>query len=144
MTQRLMVVLALVTGAALAPLPAAAQVPGQQPAAALSPAAQARADSLARAALAATAAGERLLVDVRTPEEFQAGHLRGALNLPLADLPQRWTELKAYPQRHIVVYCRSGIRAGVALELLAKNGIRNAVNGGGYESLRQRLEGTAK
>jgi len=68
-----------------------------------------------------------LLVDVRTPEEFAAGHIKGALNIPLGELPQRASELgrKSTP---IVLYCRSGARSGRALELLKQRGFRQAQN----------------
>ncbi len=135
----------LVTALAFAHVPAraAAQEPALVPMPAQT-AAQARADSLARAALAATAPARRVFVDVRTPEEFAGGHLAGALNIPLNDLEQRWPELEAYGQKQLVLYCRSGHRAGLALELVAKHGIGNAVNGGGYESLRRLLTAPAQ
>ena len=130
--------LGLATVAPVAPV--AAQTAAQAAEQALPPAAQARSDSLTHAALVVTVARKRLFVDVRAPEEFQAGHLPGAINLPLADLERRWPELKAYPRRQIVLYCRSGHRAGVALETVKQHGIANAVNGGGLESLRRELQ----
>ncbi len=136
---RLWLVLVPALALAQAPGPVAAQEPGVVPMPAQT-AAQARADSLARAALAATTPARRVFVDVRTPEEFATGHFQGALNIPLNDLEQRWPELKAYARKQLVLYCRSGHRAGLALELVAKHGITNAVNGGGYESLRRLLE----
>jgi rhodanese-related sulfurtransferase len=54
-----------------------------------------------------------LLVDVRTPEEFAAGHIAGALNVPVQELDQRMTELGPR-ERAIVVYCRSGNRSSRA------------------------------
>ncbi len=60
---------------------------------------------------------EYLLVDVRQPEEYRAGHLPGATLMPLQDLPERIEEL---PQnRNIVFYCRSGIRSRAAATALA-------------------------
>ncbi len=79
-------------------------------------------------------------MDVRTPEEFAAGHLPGAINIPLGDLEQRWPELKAFAHRQIILSCRSGVRAGHALEIVTGHGITNARNGGGYESLRRLLQ----
>lgn len=117
-------------------LPPAQRAPAQAP---LSAEAQARSDSLARAALAATKARRRVFVDVRTPEEFTAGHLPGAINLPLTDLERSWPQLQPYSRRQIVLYCRSGHRAGLALDVLKRHGFEHAVNGGGYEALRQRL-----
>ena len=133
---------ALVLGLAAQAAPAAAQWRTAPPPA--QAAAPARSDSLARAALAATTPGRRVFVDVRTPEEFAGGHLRGAINIPLADLEQRWPELKAYARRQIILSCRSGHRAGLALEIVRGHGINNAVNGGGYDSLRRLLAARTK
>ncbi len=132
---------ALALSAAGTTAPVAAQSSSQAAAQAPLPAAaQARSDSLARAAIAATEAGKRVFVDVRTPEEYATGHLAEAVNIPLKELGQRWRELKAYEGRQIVLYCRAGVRAGAALEIATAHGIANAVNGGGYESLRKLLE----
>lgn len=57
------------------------------------------------------------LVDVRTPEEFSAGHIDGALNVPVGELPKRIGELGA-KERPIVVYCRSGARSARAAGIL--------------------------
>ena len=58
-----------------------------------------------------------LLLDVRTPEEFAAGHIQGALNIPVQVLEQRMGDLGAR-DRDIVVYCRSGNRSGRAKQML--------------------------
>ena len=71
-------------------------------------------------AKAAMAAGARR-VDVRTPSEFHAGHLAGAINLPLSDLPARLRELGDRSQP-LVVYCRSGGRSGQARHVLESAG----------------------
>ena len=60
---------------------------------------------------------EYLLVDVRQPEEYRAGHLPGAVLIPLQDLPERIDELPV--DRNIVFYCRSGIRSRAAAMALA-------------------------
>lgn len=57
-----------------------------------------------------------LLVDVRTRAEFAAGHLEGARNMPLSELPRRLDELGA--EQVVVVYCRSGARSARATRLL--------------------------
>lgn len=67
------------------------------------------------------------LVDVRTPEEFAAGHLPGAVNIPVAELPQRFTELGS-PQKSFVVYCRSGVRSTRAERLLKERGFQDVFN----------------
>lgn len=65
-------------------------------------------------------AGARL-VDVRTPDEFAAGHLPGAVNIPLAELGHRLDELEPRDGA-VVLYCRSGNRSGQAKALLARAG----------------------
>lgn len=61
-----------------------------------------------------------LLVDVRTASEYAAGHVDGAVNLPLAELPDRLAELDA--SRAVVVYCQSGNRSSHAATLLCDAG----------------------
>ncbi|NOJ97857.1 rhodanese-like domain-containing protein [Corallococcus sp. CA049B] len=67
------------------------------------------------------------LVDVRTPEEFAAGHLPGAVNIPVDELPQRLAELGS-PQKPLVIYCRSGARSGRAELLLKERGFQDVFN----------------
>lgn len=74
-------------------------------------------------------------VDVRTPQEFAAAHVRGALNIPYDQISSRAGELESYRDRHIVLYCHSGRRAGLAYEVLRSKGFENIENGGGLEDL---------
>lgn len=75
---------------------------------------------------AAVQAGARL-VDVRTPEEFQAGHIEGAINIPLSDLGRRLSEVGSKKQG-VVVYCRSGMRSASATRVLLESGFVNVVD----------------
>ena len=61
-----------------------------------------------------------LLLDVRKDDEFNGGHLSGALHIPLEQLQARHDELQAYRDRPIVVYCRSGQRSARAATALKK------------------------
>lgn len=63
-----------------------------------------------------------VILDVRTPDEFAAGHVPGARNIPHDQLPNRIAELAGAKDKEVVVYCRSGKRAAVAQETLAKHG----------------------
>jgi rhodanese-related sulfurtransferase/predicted transcriptional regulator len=54
--------------------------------------------------LARLSSGEVVLIDVRPPEEFAAGHIEGARSIPLAELERRLAELPA--DREVVAYCR--------------------------------------
>lgn len=60
------------------------------------------------------------LVDVRTPEEFAAGHITGAVNIPVQDLQARMAEIDR--DRAVIVYCRSGMRSANAARTLQAAG----------------------
>jgi rhodanese-related sulfurtransferase len=64
-----------------------------------------------------------LLLDVRSPEEFAAGHVAGAVNIPHDQLAARLAEVEAADRPWVLVYCRSGKRATSAEEVLAKAGV---------------------
>jgi NADPH-dependent 2,4-dienoyl-CoA reductase/sulfur reductase-like enzyme/rhodanese-related sulfurtransferase len=74
--------------------------------------------------------GVALLVDVRDPAEYAAGHLPGAINLPLGDLRRRHGELPH--DREIWLCCGVGQRAYYATRFLAQSGYRAANLSGGY------------
>jgi rhodanese-related sulfurtransferase len=78
------------------------------------------------ALLARMAAGDEALVvlDVRTAKEFAEGHVPGAINISHDELEARLPELEADRDRDVVVYCRSGKRAGIALDMLEKAGFK--------------------
>ena len=63
---------------------------------------------------------DAVFLDVREPDEWQAGHIEGAVHIPLADLPARAGELS--PDADIVVVCRSGGRSARAVGWLNQNG----------------------
>ena len=75
-----------------------------------------------------------LIVDVRTPREFEGGHYLGAVNIPLDSLTARISEFGDKNQP-IVVYCRSGRRSGLAKEELRKAGFTQVQNGGGLKDM---------
>lgn len=74
-----------------------------------------------------------LLVDVRTPQEFSAGHLDNAINFPLNTVPTAFNNIEK--SRHIVIYCRSGNRSGQATRYLQQQGFTHIHNGGGLQEL---------
>ncbi len=73
----------------------------------------------------------RLIVDVRTVEEYEEGAVPDALNIPLDELAYRYEELGKNTQREIIVYCASGARSAYAQQLLRRLGYSNVSNGGG-------------
>jgi rhodanese-related sulfurtransferase len=74
--------------------------------------------------------GDALLVDVREPDEFAAGRVPNAVNLPLSQLRQRHTELPR--NRDIWIVCGVGQRAYFATRFLAQQGYRAWTLSGGY------------
>jgi rhodanese-related sulfurtransferase len=60
------------------------------------------------------------LVDVRTDDEYAAGHIPGALHVPLADVRSEAAGLDR--EKPLVVYCRSGERSGMAADAFAASG----------------------
>lgn len=87
-----------------------------------------------------TASAAMLLIDVRGPDEFNAppGHLPGAINIPLPELPGRLAEITA-PARPIVLVCKTDRRSAKAAETLLAAGVRDvAVLRGGTDGWHQR------
>lgn len=88
--------------------------------------------------VAERSASGALLVDVRTAEEFAAGHIPGSFNLPLDALRSRREELAALVPRggEVIVYCAVGQRAHVAARLMSSWGFDVANVDGGYTTWR--------
>ncbi|SMP05967.1 rhodanese-like domain-containing protein [Chryseobacterium profundimaris] len=61
-----------------------------------------------------------VLVDVRIPEQYTEGTAKNAINIPLAELPEKAESLKG---KKVVVFCNKGIQADQAMEILKKEGI---------------------
>ena len=75
------------------------------------------------------------LVDVRTPEEYGSGHIEGASNLDVTQPDFSAESLKDLPKdKTIAVYCKSGKRAGMAAEILSKEGFNVIDLEGGIEA----------
>lgn len=64
-----------------------------------------------------------IFVDVRTREEYAAGHIPGAINIPVGELVNRLSEVPH--DRQVYVYCEAGVRAARAGKLLAQHGFTN-------------------
>jgi rhodanese-related sulfurtransferase len=69
-----------------------------------------------------------LVLDVREPNEYDAGHVLNSKLIPLGKLKERMGELEKYRDQSIVVVCRSGNRSGTACYLLGKQGFTQAYN----------------
>jgi NADPH-dependent 2,4-dienoyl-CoA reductase/sulfur reductase-like enzyme/rhodanese-related sulfurtransferase len=84
------------------------------------------------AVLTVSAAGHPFVVDVRTPQEFGAGHLPEAANIPVDDLRSRLGELPH--DQEIAVYCQVGQRGYLATRILRQAGFPAVNVGGGYKT----------
>ncbi|TXB63248.1 rhodanese-like domain-containing protein [Phaeodactylibacter luteus] len=80
-----------------------------------------------------------MLLDVRTPGEFNSGHAKGAVNIPLQSLQQNLEKIKK-SGKPVVAYCRSGNRSGMAAQMLTQNGIE-AYNAGSLGQVEAIMKG---
>ncbi len=71
------------------------------------------------------------LVDVRTPEEFESSKLPGAINIPLQDIDYMAVQ-KLDKHLPVVVFCRSGQRSHMAMQILTSQGFEEVHNLGSY------------
>ena len=71
------------------------------------------------------------LIDVRSGDEWRAGHIAGALNVPVTQLGSRIAALRLDGTRPIVAMCRSGGRSKVAVRLLAEARLRQRLRAAG-------------
>lgn len=69
-----------------------------------------------------------VLLDVRTVEEFESGHIRNSINIPHEILLSNIDLVSEYNDEQLVVYCRSGKRASLVIEVLKKHGFTNVVD----------------
>ena len=74
-------------------------------------------------------------IDVRSAEEFNAGHLQDAVNIPHDQILARSQAVSPDKNAPVNLYCRSGRRAEIALNELKNAGYTNVTNHGGYEDL---------
>jgi len=87
---------------------------------------------------AAAQADEALWIDVRTAEEYAAGHVSQAINIPYEQIAARIPEVTEDKDAVIYLYCRSGRRSGIAKDTLDRLGYRNVVNIGGLKEAQQK------
>ena len=76
-----------------------------------------------------------LVVDVRTVGEFSGEHYNGALNIPVDEVQRRISEFGNNKDREIILYCRSGGRAGSAKQMLESAGFKKVTNAGGLTDM---------
>jgi rhodanese-related sulfurtransferase len=76
-----------------------------------------------------------LVLDVREPAAYAAGHILGAKNLPLGELEKRIEELDKHKKKPVIVACDTGMSSGRAVKVLKARGFENVVNlSGGFRA----------
>ncbi len=76
-----------------------------------------------------------LMVDVRTPEEYSSGSVKGAINIPLNSIGTQATGLKN--DKGVILFCRTGNRSAMARMILESKGISNVCNGGSWQNVQK-------
>jgi len=65
---------------------------------------------------------QSVLLDVRTPQEYEKGHIHGSINIPVGEIEKTVVSLLPDKQQKIVVYCLSGSRSVLAVDMMIKQG----------------------
>ena len=68
------------------------------------------------------------LLDVRSKEEYQSGHIKNSINIPHEELIEDINLISQYKNESLIVYCRSGVRAQLVIDKLLENDFKNIIN----------------
>lgn len=79
-----------------------------------------------------------IILDVRSKGEYAGGHIQGSINIAVDSLSNNLSKLKD-KNKPIITCCASGMRSGMAKNMLKANGYTNVHNGGGWMSLQRKL-----
>lgn len=76
-----------------------------------------------------------VILDVRSKGEYQSGHLKNSINIPVDTLEQNIKKIKK--DKPVITCCASGARSASALRILKANGFEEVYNGGAWTSLKK-------
>ena len=79
----------------------------------------------------------KIIIDVRTREEFESGHIEGSKNIPVQEILEHVEEIKAM-KSPIVFFCAYGQRSGMAAQYFKEQGV-DCSNGGGWRELQSSI-----
>lgn len=74
-----------------------------------------------------------LIIDVRSTEEYKAGHIQNAININIDNFEERIGEIEDLKEFPIITYCNSGKKSGQAAEILVKSGFKDVTNAAGVK-----------
>ena len=77
------------------------------------------------------------IIDVRTPAEYNGGHIKGSKHVPLQSLNQNLGKINK--NKPVITCCASGARSAAAKSILKNSGFTEVYNGGGWSSLKSKL-----
>ena len=77
------------------------------------------------------------IIDVRTKGEYQSGHIKGSVNIPLQILQNNFSKINK--DKPVITCCASGMRSASAKNILKSNGYKEVYNGGGWLSLKNKI-----
>jgi len=80
-----------------------------------------------------------IVIDVRTVDEYEAGHMKDSLNIPLDILESQIPSIEK--DKPIITCCESGSRSGFAKSILEANGFKEVYNGGNCNKLKESVGG---
>lgn len=78
------------------------------------------------------------IIDVRSKGEYEGGHIKGSVNIPLPTLANQLNKIKK--DRPVITCCASGMRSSTAKSILQSNGYSEVYNGGGWSGLNQKIK----
>jgi len=78
-----------------------------------------------------------VIIDVRTKGEYQGGHIKGSLNIPLNTLTANLSKIKK--EKPVITCCASGMRSASAKSILKSKGFAEVHNGGSWMSLQNKI-----
>jgi phage shock protein E len=77
------------------------------------------------------------IIDVRSKGEFDSGHIKGSINIPLQNLQSSISKIKK--DKPVITCCASGMRSAQGKSILKSNGFVDVYNGGGWSSLQNKI-----
>lgn len=78
-----------------------------------------------------------VIIDVRTKGEYQGGHIKGSVNIPLQVLESNLSKIRK--DKPVITCCASGMRSASAKSILKSKGYTEVYNGGGWMSLQHKI-----
>ena len=78
-----------------------------------------------------------VILDVRTRGEFQSGHIKASVNIPLDSLRNNLSKIKK--NKPVITCCASGMRSASAKNILKSSGYNEVYNGGSWHSLQKKI-----